>query len=117
MTSAENKEEPAYTRATQRIARHLGNRWTRPILEALQAGPLRFSEIKRASAPVSQRMLTLSLRKLEKDGLIFRTVSCDKPPQVTYGLTTFGTALADRLVDFDRWVRGYCHLLSEVVHK
>lgn len=86
------------------LLRRLGNRWTMPILSALRQGPVRFARLKRALDSVSQRMLTLSLRRLEHDGLIYREEIAGQPPQVRYGLAPLGTALVERLDDFDRWL-------------
>lgn len=88
----------------QWLLRQLGNRWSFPILGALHHGPMRFAKLKRALDPVSQRMLTLSLRKLERDDLVYREEVAGQPPQVTYGLTPLGIALVQRLSDFESWL-------------
>lgn len=93
------------------LLRRLGNRWTFPIIEALRQGPMRFARLKRALDPVSQRMLTLSLRKLERDDLVYREEIAGQPPQVTYGLTPLGIALVDRLSEFDAWLVAHGQLL------
>ncbi len=93
------------------LLRRLGNRWTFPIIDTLRHGPMRFAKLKRALDPVSQRMLTLSLRKLEQDDLIYRQEIAGQPPQVTYGLTSLGIALVDRLTEFDAWLAAYQQLL------
>jgi DNA-binding HxlR family transcriptional regulator len=89
------------------LLRRLGNRWTIPILSALRKGPVRFARLKRALDSVSQRMLTLSLRRLEHDGLIYREEISGQPPQVRYGLAPLGLALVERLDDFDRWLAAH----------
>lgn len=89
---------------THRLLRQLGNRWTFPIIEVLRYGPMRFARLKRTLDPVSQRMLTLSLRKLERDDLVYREEIAGQQPQVTYGLTPLGTALIDRLIEFEAWL-------------
>ena len=86
------------------VLRRLGNRWTIPILSALRDGPVRFAKLKRSLDSVSQRMLTLSLRRLERDGLIFREEIAGQPPQVRYSLTPLGVALVERLDDFEHWL-------------
>lgn len=65
---------------------------------------MRFAKLKRTLDPVSQRMLSLSLRKLERDDLVYREESAGQPPQVTYGLTPLGVALVDRLTEFEAWL-------------
>lgn len=97
-----------------KLIRQLGNRWTFPILEALDRGPVRFAQLKRTIGPVSQRMLTLSLRKLERDGIVYRHEVPGQPPQVSYGLTRFGEALNIWLKDFNGWVRVHSTLLEKL---
>lgn len=86
------------------LLRRLGNRWTIPILSALRQGPVRFAKLKRALNSVSQRMLTLTLRRLEHDGLIYREEIPGQTPQVRYSLAPLGVALVERLDDFERWL-------------
>ena len=69
---------------------HLGDKWTVLILTALADAPRRFSALHRAIPDVSKRMLTQSLRQLERDGLVDRQVFPTKPPSVEYGLTEVG---------------------------
>src|SRR5689334_20338466 len=80
----------------------IGDKWTVLVVETLGAGPKRFNELRREIPSVSQRMLTLTLRNLERDGLVSRTVTPTIPPRVDYELTAMGhsllkpvTALAD----------------------
>ena len=87
----------------------LGDKWTLLIVNILSGGPLRFTELKYAAGGISQRMLTLTLRKLERDGLVDRTVFPEVPPRVEYSLTALGltllgpaSALADWAIDHDR---------------
>ncbi len=72
---------------------HLGDKWTTLIVIALSQRPHRFSEIRRAVADISKRMLTQTLRDLERDGLIARKVYPTKPPSVDYRLTELGESL------------------------
>ncbi len=71
----------------------VGDKWRMMIVMMLANGPLRFSELKRAIDGISQRMLTLSLRGLERDGLVTRTVTPTIPPRVDYELTELGDSL------------------------
>jgi DNA-binding HxlR family transcriptional regulator len=89
----------------------LGDRWTTLILLVLATGPWRHAELRRtlgqlsAEQAISQRVLTLKLRALERDGFVEREVSGDVPPRVSYRLSPLGTGLADearRLID---WVK------------
>ncbi|MGW0468828.1 winged helix-turn-helix transcriptional regulator [Streptomyces sp. NPDC003027] len=81
----------------------LGDKWTVHVVVELAAGPRRFRELQRLVTGVSQRMLTLTLRRLERDGLVTRTVYPTAPPQVEYALTATGhsmTHLIKQLVDW-----------------
>ncbi|MFZ5961710.1 winged helix-turn-helix transcriptional regulator [Thalassococcus sp. BH17M4-6] len=73
----------------------IGQKWTLLILVALVPGPRRFSALQRSVGDISKRMLTQTLRQLERDGLVTRTVFPTKPPSVEYTLTALGqSALA-----------------------
>ncbi|MFF5426316.1 MULTISPECIES: winged helix-turn-helix transcriptional regulator [unclassified Streptomyces] len=81
----------------------LGDRWTVHVVVELAAGPRRFKELQRLVDGVSQRMLTFTLRRLERDGLVSRQVFPTTPPQVQYSLTETGhsmTYLIRQLVDW-----------------
>lgn len=86
------------------LVRQLGSRWTFAILEALRCEPLRFAKLKRSLGSISQRMLTLSLRKLERDGLVHREEIGGQPPQVSYELTPLGASLLTQLAVLDCWL-------------
>ena len=75
------------------VLNRVGDKWSMMIVMMLSAGPRRFSELKRAIDGISQRMLTLSLRGLERDGLVTRTVTPTIPPRVDYELTELGVSL------------------------
>lgn len=77
--------------------------WCILVIGNLDAGPMRFTELKRAIDGISQRMLTVSLRALEREGLILRTVDAGKPIKVTYTLTAHGKSFvgpAKALIDW-----------------
>ncbi len=83
----------------------LGERWSVMVLAELSPGPRRFRQMERALPGISQRMLTLTVRRLERDGLVGRTVGPESPPSVTYALTDRGrdfAALVKGLVDWAR---------------
>ncbi|OLE24600.1 MAG: HxlR family transcriptional regulator [Catenulispora sp. 13_1_20CM_3_70_7] len=71
----------------------IGDKWSLMIIGALHEGPLRFSALQHMIGGISQRMLTLNLRQLERDGLITRTVYAEVPPRVEYELTDLGHGL------------------------
>ena len=75
------------------ILSRIGDKWTVLVVNLLGQGPKRFSEIKREVGGISQRMLTLTLRALERDGLVTRTVHPTVPPSVEYALTELGRSL------------------------
>jgi len=81
----------------------LGDRWSLLVLGLLFRHPQRFTELKHALKPVSQRMLVLSLKKLERNGLIVRLATNTTPPQVTYRLTVLGASLKEPLYAFHSW--------------
>ena len=75
------------------VLNRVGDKWSMMIVMMLAQGSMRFSELKRAIDGISQRMLTLSLRGLERDGLVTRTVTPTIPPRVDYELTELGDSL------------------------
>ncbi len=91
---------------SQVLAR-IGEKWSVLIIIMLAARPHRFSELKRAIGGVSQRMLTLSLRGLERDGLVKRTVFPVVPPRVDYELTPLGRSLHMPVSALGEWARGH----------
>jgi DNA-binding HxlR family transcriptional regulator len=75
------------------ILRRVGEKWSVLVVVLLEVGPRRFNDLKRSIPGISQRMLTLTLRSLERDGLVERTVTPSIPPHVSYGLTELGRSL------------------------
>ena len=108
---------------TREILDRIGDKWSVYVIDALAAGTMRFSELRRAVDGVSQRMLTVTLRGLERDGLVVRQVYPVIPPRVEYSLTPLGRSLmdivealvgwsADHIADVERARRGYDARLS-----
>jgi DNA-binding HxlR family transcriptional regulator len=81
----------------------VGNKWSFMIFAVLEDGSKRFNEIKRLIGDISQRVLTESLRDLERDGYIVRTVYPDRPPKVVYELTDLGRSLLTPIRQFMNW--------------
>lgn len=81
----------------------LGDKWSTLILVTLQQGPQRFNALARAVPDISRRMLTETLRSLERDGLVWREVTPSTPPAVRYGLTALGASLMPPLAALIRW--------------
>ncbi|MHA0036454.1 winged helix-turn-helix transcriptional regulator [Deinococcus sp. PESE-13] len=79
--------------SVREILERIGDKWTVLVIAELSPGPQRFRQLQRAIYGISQRMLTLTLRRLERDGLVSRTVKATVPPQVTYALTERGVSL------------------------
>src|SRR3954465_13290369 len=82
-------------RAVSEVLARVGDKWTVLVVSALGDGPKRFNELRRALGSISQRMLTLTLRGLERDGLVTRTVFPSIPPRVDYELTNLGRSLLE----------------------
>jgi len=76
------------------ILRRVGDKWSVLVVVLLELGPRRFNDLKRSIPGISQRMLTLTLRNLERDGFVERTVTPCIPPHVSYGLTDLGQSLS-----------------------
>jgi DNA-binding HxlR family transcriptional regulator len=83
----------------------IGDKWTVLVVETLGAGPRRFNELRREIPSVSQRMLTLTLRNLERDGLVSRTVTPTIPPRVDYELTELGHSLQKPICGLANWAK------------
>jgi DNA-binding HxlR family transcriptional regulator len=81
----------------------IGDKWSTLILMSLAAQPMRFSAVRRAVPDISKRMLTQTLRSLERDGLISRQVFPTKPPSVEYDLTTLGESLLESMGALVGW--------------
>lgn len=85
------------------VLSRIGDKWTVLVVIMLAQGPLRFSELKREIGSISQRMLTLTLRALERDGFVTRTVFPTVPPRVDYALTPLGESLLDPIRHLGEW--------------
>src|SRR2546430_1132028 len=100
-----NLDEPEACRAVGEILSRVGDKWTVLVVGVLGDGPKRFSEVRRALGSISQRMLTLTLRALERDGLVTRTVTPTIPPRVDYALTRLGHSLLEPVSSLGLWAR------------
>ena len=90
-------------RAVADVLARIGDKWTVYIVKLLANGPMRFNEMRREVSAISQRMLSLTLRGLERDGLVKRTVTMTIPPRVDYELTPKGLTLIDPLKAIGLW--------------
>lgn len=89
------------------VLSRIGEKWSVLIIIMLAERPRRFSELKRAIGGISQRMLTLCLRGLERDGLVKRTVFPVVPPRVEYELTPLGQSLREPVTHLAKWAQGH----------
>lgn len=88
---------------SRRLLDRIGDRWTVLIVGALDAGPTRFSALAEKVEGISQKMLTQTLRSLESDGFVTRTVYPVVPPRVEYELTPLGRSLQEPLRALEEW--------------
>ncbi|MFC0532230.1 winged helix-turn-helix transcriptional regulator [Phytohabitans kaempferiae] len=87
----------------RQVLDRVGGKWSIGILVAASKGPVRFTELERSVEGISRRMLTLTLRQLERDGLLVRTVYPTVPPKVEYRATEIALELYDSLVTLTTW--------------
>lgn len=90
-------------RTISTLLSRIGDKWTVLVVQTLGEGPKRFNELRREIPSVSQRMLTLTLRNLERDGLVTRTVTPSIPPRVDYELTELGQSLQKPICGLATW--------------
>jgi DNA-binding HxlR family transcriptional regulator len=92
--------------AVREVLKLVGDKWSLLLVFQLSEGPKRFSELKRDVEGISQRMLTLTLRGLERAGLVTRTVYPTVPPRVDYALTPLGRTLREPVSALAAWAGG-----------
>jgi DNA-binding HxlR family transcriptional regulator len=91
--SPENNNVGSTCTAMSDVLSRIGDKWSVMVVAKLRNGPVRFNALKREIGGISQRMLTLTLRNLERDGLVIRTLYPEIPPRVEYKLTPLGEDL------------------------
>ncbi|MGW9208773.1 winged helix-turn-helix transcriptional regulator [Embleya sp. NPDC055664] len=89
--------------ATRQVLDHIAGKWTVLIVDVLRDGPMRYTELSRRIEGVSQKMLTQTLRSLETDGFVLRTVTPTIPPRVDYTLTDLGRSLGEPIRALREW--------------
>jgi DNA-binding HxlR family transcriptional regulator len=99
--------------AVREVLNRVGDKWSVQIIALLGDGAMRFSELRRQIEGISQRMLTLTLRNLERDGLISRTVFAEIPPRVEYELTKLGKTLLEPIQGLAEWAAEYRTSIQE----
>ena len=90
-------------RTISALLQRIGDKWSLLVVQTLGEGSKRFNELRREIPSVSQRMLTLTLRNLERDGLVNRTVTPTIPPRVDYELTELGQSLQKPICGLATW--------------
>jgi DNA-binding HxlR family transcriptional regulator len=109
VTTTEPDAASADCRSVSKILARVGDKWTVLVVMLLgSGGPRRFNEIKRLIGGISQRMLVLTLRGLERDGMVTRTMYPTIPPRVEYELTELGRSLREPVLALGTWA--YAHL-------
>jgi len=88
---------------TRLVLDRIADKWTTLVIGLLEQRPQRFSELQRQIEGISQKMLTQTLRELERDGLITRTIYAEVPPRVEYALTPLGRTLCSPIAAIRAW--------------
>lgn len=104
--------ESARCRGVSNVLQRVGDKWSVLVVATLSRGPHRFSELRREIEAISQRMLTLTLRSLERDGLVSRTVTPTIPPRVDYALTPLGHSLQQPVLALAGWAVDHLEEIS-----
>ncbi|GAB3469123.1 winged helix-turn-helix transcriptional regulator [Actinophytocola sediminis] len=87
----------------RQILDRIGDKWSMLVIAVLEAGPLRYTDLQREVPGISQRMLTLTVRQLQQDGLVTRTAHAEVPPRVEYALTPLGRSLHHIVTSLITW--------------
>lgn len=103
MRAVPDGADPEECRIVRETFDRVGDKWSLLVVRILATGPLRFGALMDAVAGISQRMLTVTLRSLERDGLVSRTVFPEIPPRVEYALTPLGRSLTGPVTALADW--------------
>jgi DNA-binding HxlR family transcriptional regulator len=106
VTPDQAQEGAANCKALGQVLDRIGDKWTIMVVGVLSHGPMRFNALQREIPGLSHRMLTMTLRGLERDGLVKRTAFATIPPRVDYELTAVGHSLTEPLYALAIWARG-----------
>src|SRR5277367_2598349 len=110
MTAAGGETPPGFAASSCRVRSvlgRIGDKWAIYVVDRLGAGPRRFSELLRGIDGITARMLTVTLRGLERDGILTRTVRAAVPPRVDYALTPLGETLGAAIGQLVGWADTY----------
>jgi DNA-binding HxlR family transcriptional regulator len=108
---AEPDGEPSACRARE-VLQRVGDKWSMYVIDLLGQGTMRFSELNRAVDGITARMLTVTLRGLERDGIVTRTIHPVIPPRVDYALTPMGLTLLDAIGALVSWADSHLPEIS-----
>jgi DNA-binding HxlR family transcriptional regulator len=97
----------------RQILDRVGDKWSMLVIATLEAGPLRYTDLQREVPGISQRMLTLTVRQLQQDGLVTRTAYAEVPPRVEYALTPLGRSLHHIVTSLITWVADHHSQIRE----
>ena len=103
---------PSNCRDISAMLARIGDKWSIQVISRLGAGPMRFSALKREVGTISQKMLTQTLRHLERDGFVTRTVTPDRPPRVDYALMPLGRDLLCPVEALAQWTLANRHRIE-----
>ena len=103
LPSADDRENHSTCIVVREILDRVGDKWSVLVISLLGERGHRFGELRRAIEGISQRMLTLTLRQLERDGLVARKVHATVPPRVDYSLTPLGQSVLEPILALTRW--------------
>ncbi|MEU3369906.1 helix-turn-helix domain-containing protein [Streptomyces sp. NPDC006660] len=98
---------------TRQVLDHIAGKWTILVVDALLQGTMRYTDLSRRIEGVSQKMLTQTLRSLEADGFVTRTVHPTIPPRVEYDLTTLGRSLAEPIAALRQWTETHINEIEQ----
>lgn len=98
---------PSECQRVGEVLARVGDKWTVMVIDALGEGSRRFNELRRTLPGISQRMLTLTLKNLERDGLVSRTVTPSVPPRVDYDLTELGRSMLVPVRALGQWAQAH----------
>src|SRR3569623_2630660 len=110
--SLKDTSENSNCRAMSDVLNRIGDKWSVMVVGMLSNGTLRCNELKRQINGISQRMLTLTLRNLERDGLVTRTIYPEIPPRVEYSLTELGNTLREPIGQLWDWAAAHMHSVN-----
>jgi DNA-binding HxlR family transcriptional regulator len=97
---------------SRRVLDRVADKWVLLVVGCLETGTHRFSQLRNEIGGVSQKMLTQTLRSMERDGLVTRTVYAEVPPRVEYDLTKLGRSLIDAVLPIARWAETHTDAIA-----